>query len=57
MVAGLTLGTLGSLSKDGFERFMSTESKAISLFMCLEANKFVFLSFFSLIKTIYLTSD
>ena len=48
--------TLGSLSKDCFEWFMSTESKGISVFMCLEANKFVFLSFFSLIKTIYPTS-
>ena len=32
---------------------MSTESETFSLFICLDANKFVLLSFFSLIKTIY----
>ena len=32
---------------------MSTGSEAFSLFICLDANKFVLLSFFSLIKTIY----
>ena len=31
-----------------------TGSEAFSLFTCLDANKFVLLSFFSLIKTIYL---
>ena len=43
-----------SLSKDVFERRKSTGSKAFTLFICLDANKFVLLSFFSLIKTIYL---
>ena len=44
---------LGSLRKDVFERRTSTGSEAFSLFICLEANKFVLLTFFSLIKTIY----
>ena len=44
---------LGSLSKDVFERCTSTGSEALSLFICLDANKFVLLSFFSLIKTSY----
>ena len=44
---------LGSLSKDVFERRTSTGSEAFSLLICLGANKFVLLSFFSLIKTIY----
>ena len=45
---------LGTLSKDVFERRTLTGSEAFSLFICLDANKFVLLSFFSLIKTIYL---
>ena len=44
---------LGSLSKDVFERHTSTGSEAFSLLICLDAIKFVLLSFFSLIKTIY----
>ena len=44
---------LGSLSKDVFERRTSTGSEAFSLYICLDANKFVLLSFFSLIKRIY----
>ena len=44
---------LGTLSKDVFERRTSTGSEAFSLFICLDANKFVLLSFFSLLKTIY----
>ena len=44
---------LGTLSKDVFERRTSTESEAFSLFICPDANKFVLLSFFSLLKTIY----
>ena len=44
---------LGNLSKDIFERRTSTGSQSFSLFICLDANKFVLLSFFSLIKTIY----
>ena len=43
----------GSLSKDVFERCTSTGSEALSLFICLDGNKFVLLSFFSLIKTSY----
>ena len=35
-----------------FERRTSTGSEAFSLFICLDANKFVLLSVFSLIKTI-----
>ena len=45
---------LWSLSKDVFERCTSTGSEAFSLFICLDANEFVLLTFFSLIKTIYL---
>ena len=44
---------LGNLSKDVFERRTSTGSKVFSLLICLDANKFVLLSFSSLIKTIY----
>ena len=48
-----TATTIGNLSKDVFERRTSTGSEAFSLLICLDANKFVLLSFFSLIKTIY----
>ena len=44
---------LGTLSKDVFERRTSTGSEAFSLSICLDANKLVLLSFFSLLKTIY----
>ena len=44
---------MGTLSKDVFERRTSTGSEAFSLFICLDANKLVLLSFFSLLKTIY----
>ena len=44
---------LGSLSKNFFDQRPSTGSEAFFLFICLDANKFVLLSFFSLIKTIY----
>ena len=44
---------LGTLSKDVFERCTSTGSEAFSLVLCLDANKLVLLSFFSLLKTIY----
>ena len=44
---------LGTLTKDVFERRTSTGSEAFSLFICLDANKLVLLSFFSLLKTIY----
>ena len=40
----------GTLSKDVFERCTSTGSEAFSLFICLDANKLVLLSFFSLLK-------
>ena len=45
--------TSGNLSKDVFERRTSTGSEVFSLLICLDANKFVLLSFSSLIKTIY----
>ena len=45
--------TVGTLSKDVFERRTSTGSEAFSLFICLDANKLVLLSLFSLLKTIY----
>ena len=45
--------SLGNLSKDVFERRTSTGSEVFSLLICLDANKFVLLSFSSLIKTIY----
>ena len=48
------MNTLGTLSKDVFERRTSTGSEAFSLSICLDANKLVLLSFFSLLKTIYL---
>ena len=48
------LRLLGSLGKDVFERRTSTGSKVFSLTICLDAKKFVLLSFFSLIRTIYL---
>ena len=47
------LSLLESLSKDVFERRMSIGSEAFSIFICLDADKFVLPSFFSLIKTIY----
>ena len=45
--------TLGSLSRDVFERRTLTGSELFSLLVCLDANKFVLLSFFSPLKTIY----
>ena len=47
------LSLLESLSKDVFERRMSIGSEVFSIFICLDADKFVLPSFFSLIKTIY----
>ena len=44
--------SVGSLSKDVLERRTSTGSEAFFSFICLDSNKFVLLSFFSLIKTI-----
>ena len=49
----LGLEKWGSLSKDVFEWRTSAGSEAFSLFICLDANKFLLLSFFSLIKTIH----
>ena len=46
---------IGSLSKDVFDRRTSTGSEAFSLFIYLDSNKFVLLSFFSLIMGIYST--
>ena len=45
---------LGLESKDVFERRTSTGSEIFSLTICLDAKKFVLISFFSLIRTIYL---
>ena len=45
---------IGSLSKDVFERRTSTGSEVFSLTIRLDAKKFVLISFFSLIRTIYL---
>ena len=42
----------GNLSKDVLERRTSTGSEALPLFICLDSNKFVLLSVFSLIMTI-----
>ena len=36
-----------------FERHTSTGSEALFIFICLDANKFVLLSFVSLMKTIH----
>ena len=47
------ISLLGSLSKDVFEGRTSTGSEPFSLFICLDANKFVLLSFFSLMRRIY----
>ena len=44
---------LGSLSKNFFDQRPSTGSEAFFLFICLDANKFVLLNFFFLIKAIY----
>ena len=44
---------LGSLSKDVFERRVSIGNEAFSIFICLDANKFVLPSLFCLVKTIY----
>ena len=49
----VSIHALGTLSKDVFEPRTSTGSEAFSLFICLDANKLVLLSFFSLLKTIY----
>ena len=49
----LAASSIGSLSKDVFEPRTSTGSEAFSLFICLDTNKLVLLSFFSLLKTIY----
>ena len=46
--------TPSRLSKDVFGRRTSTGSEVFSLTICLDTNKFVLISFFSLIKTIYL---
>ena len=43
-----------SLSKDVFERRTSTGSEVFSLTICLDAKNFVLISFFSLIRKIYL---
>ena len=45
--------TIGTISKDVFKRHTSNGSEAFSLFICLDANKLVLLSFFSLLKMIY----
>ena len=47
------LSKTGNLSNDVFERRTSTGSEVFSLLICLDANKFVLLSFLSLIRTIY----
>ena len=39
------LSLLGSLSKDVFERRMSIGSEAFSIFICLDADKFVIAKF------------
>ena len=44
---------LGSLSRDAFERRTSTGSELFSLFICLDATKFVLLSVLTLIETIF----
>ena len=49
----IKMTSIGNLSKDVFEQHTSTGSEAFSLLICLDANKFVLLSLFSLIKTIY----
>ena len=45
---------LESLSKDVFERRTSTGSEVFSLTICLDAKNLVLISFFSLIRKIYL---
>ena len=47
-----TRDSIENLSKDVFERHKSTGNEPFTLFICLDANKFVLLSFLSLIKTI-----
>ena len=53
LVAVAVVPIIGNLSKDVFERCTSTGSEAFSLLICRDDKKFVLLSFFSLIKTIY----
>ena len=48
----MLIQSIGTLSKDVFEPRTSTGSEAFSLFISLDANKLVLLSFFSLLKTI-----
>ena len=50
---GVLPDIIGTLSKDVFERRTSTGSEDFSLFICLDVNKLVLLSFCSLLKTIY----
>ena len=52
-VSSARLSKLGSLSRDVFERSTSSGSELFSLLVCLDANKFVLLSLFSPLKTIY----
>ena len=50
---GVLPDIIGTLNKDVFERRTSTGSEAFSLFIYLDVNKLVLLSFCSLLKTIY----
>lgn len=51
-IAKIQVKSAGSLSKDVFEQCTLTRSETVSLLICKNASKFVFLRAFSFIKTI-----
>ena len=51
-IAKIQVKSAGSLSKDVFEQCTLTRSETVSLLICKNASKFVFLRAFSFMKTI-----
>ena len=51
-IAKMQVKSVGSLSKDVFEQCTLTRSETVSLLICKNASKFVFLRAFSFIKAI-----
>ena len=54
VLVAVVVAVVVNLSKDVFKRRTSTGSDVFSLTICLDAKKLVLISFFSLIRTIYL---
>ena len=54
VLVAVAVAVVVNLSKDVFKRRTSTGSEVFSLTICLDAKKLVLISFFSLIRTIYL---